>query len=461
MTTLRPYSEYKPSGIDWLGVIPAHWECRSLKGSGVRTFGGATPKSDVGEYWNGDVVWATPEDVSRSTKIFGSRRTLTQQGLSSCAARIAPAGSVVLTCRAPIGNIAIAAVPLATNQGCKTLVLDPRWFGTEYLFRVLTAAKQKLQSLGDGSTFAEISTNGVSAFVIPVPPLDEQRAIADFLDAIDARVTRFIAARRRMIALLEEQKAAIINQAVTRGLDPDAPLKPSGIDWLGDIPAHWDVRRLKSHYREIDERSETGDEEQLSVSHLTGVTKRSDKTITMFQADTYEGHKLCQPGDLVVNTMWAWMGALGVSRLSGLVSPSYAVYRPRRSDGVMPEFINLLLRTRGYVDEYNRRSTGIHSSRLRLYPDQFLNIAVAVPPINEQRELFGASQAIDQQAKQSAAKYSREIELVQEYRTRLFSDVVTGKLDVRGVDLPAVEEVVDASIESITSEWQPVGEVVE
>ena len=108
--------------------------------------------------------------------------------------------------------------------------------------------------------------------------------------------------------------------------------RPSGVEWLGDVPEYWEVRPAKWYYREVDERSGTGEEELLSVSHLTGVTPRSEKNITMFKAESYVGHKLCREGDLVINTMWAWMAALGVARQTGIASPDYAVYRPTRLD---------------------------------------------------------------------------------------------------------------------------------
>lgn len=111
-------------------------------------------------------------------------------------------------------------------------------------------------------------------------------------------------------------------------LKPYAEYKDSGQRWLGQIPAAWQLRRAKFLFREIDERSKTGKEELLSVSHKTGVTPRSEKSVTMFLAKSNVGHKLCRPQDLVINTLWAWMAALGVSRHKGIVSPAYGVYRP-------------------------------------------------------------------------------------------------------------------------------------
>ena len=145
------------------------------------------------------------------------------------------------------------------------------------------------------------------------------------------------------------------------------------------LPDGWEAHRLKYNYREIDHRSQTGDEEMLSVSHITGITPRSQKNVTMFKAETNIGLKICEPDDIVVNTMWAWMAAMGVSAYSGIVSPSYGVYRPI-NEIYNPKYLNLLLRTNEYQAEYMRRSTGIRLSRLRLYPDKFLDIRFILPP---------------------------------------------------------------------------------
>lgn len=105
-------------------------------------------------------------------------------------------------------------------------------------------------------------------------------------------------------------------------------LRDSGVPWLQEIPTHWGIERARWLFRERDRRSETGEEEMLTVSHLTGVTPRSEKDVTMFEAETNEGYKICEPGDLVINTLWAWMGAMGIAPLKGIVSPAYMITPP-------------------------------------------------------------------------------------------------------------------------------------
>ncbi|EKO3839721.1 restriction endonuclease subunit S, partial [Vibrio harveyi] len=127
-------------------------------------------------------------------------------------------------------------------------------------------------------------------------------------------------------------------------------MKDSGVDWIGVIPEHWEVKRAKYIFDEVDERSKTGDEELLSVSHMTGVTPRSEKNVNMFMAEDYSGSKLCRENDLVINIMWAWMGALGVSSQVGIVSPSYGVYRQKVKDTFNPVYLEYLLKSTKYVE---------------------------------------------------------------------------------------------------------------
>jgi len=181
----------------------------------------------------------------------------------------------------------------------------------------------------------------------------------------------------------------------------------------------------------MDERSKTGNEEQLSVSHITGVTPRSQKNITMFKAESYVGHKICRPGDLAVNTMWAWMAALGVSRHEGIISPAYAVYRQRAPEHLLSDYADHLLRIAPYKLNYLSRSTGLRASRLRLYPDEFFKIPIIIPPKDEQQRIVDSISIDTATLNTAIARTEREIALMQEYRTRLTADVVTGKLDVR------------------------------
>lgn len=232
-------------------------------------------------------------------------------------------------------------------------------------------------------------------------------------------------------------------QEERESLGPYASYRPARVHWLGDIPNHWSEKRGKFFFREIDERSESGEEELLSVSHTTGVTPRSQKNVTMFKAESYVGHKIARPNDIVINTMWAWMSALGVSMDVGIVSPAYGVYRPRNDADFLPAYLDYLLRTPMLRWEYICRSTGIRSSRLRLYPGQFLDIAFPCPPREEQERMVAFLRAKDAQVRRLIRNKRRLIGLLNEQKRAIINRTVT-----RGLNP-------DAAMKPTGIDWMP------
>jgi len=251
--------------------------------------------------------------------------------------------------------------------------------------------------------------------------------IATFLDQETAEIDALIEAKQRLLDLLEKRRA-IVTEAIMRGLDPVAPMRPSGIDWLGDIPAHWKTERSRWLFQERDERSIAGEEELLTVSHLTGVTPRSEKNVNMFEAETNEGYKLCFAGDLVINTLWAWMGAMGTARVDGIVSPAYNVYTP--GSRIDPDYVDALVRIPVFAQEVTRYSKGVWSSRLRLYPEGFFETYMPVPPIEEQREIVGHIAAETTKIDRLRAATEHSITLLKERRGALIAAAVTGQIDI-------------------------------
>lgn len=273
-----------------------------------------------------------------------------------------------------------------------------------------------------------IDRSDIHTIPVAVPPLPIQRAIADFLDRETARLDALVAAKERVLGLLGEKRRAVISRAVTRGLDARAPLRDSGISWLGEIPAHWDTERSRWLFRERDQRSETGEEELLTVSHLTGVTPRSEKDVNMFEAATTEGYKICLSGDLVINTLWAWMGAMGVSPVNGIASPAYNVYQP--GPKLEPRYIDALVRLPVFAQEVTRYSKGVWSSRLRLYPEGFFEVFFPVPSLGEQRAIVDHISKETQKLDELRIATERTTVLLKERRAALIAAAVTGQIDV-------------------------------
>ena len=227
---------------------------------------------------------------------------------------------------------------------------------------------------------------------------------------------------------MAEKRRAIVAEAVMRGLDPSAPLRPSGIDWLGEIPAHWEIERSRWLFTERDQRSQTGEEEMLTVSHLTGVTPRSEKDVNMFEAESTAGYKLCFAGDLAINTLWAWMGAMGTARVDGIVSPAYNVYTP--GPRLLPDYVDALVRIPVFAQEVTRYSKGVWSSRLRLYPEGFFETWWPVPPLDEQQQIVAHIGTETAKIDRLRTATENSIALLKERRAALIAAAVTGQLEI-------------------------------
>jgi type I restriction enzyme, S subunit len=292
---------------------------------------------------------------------------------------------------------------------------------------------QDFLSLGTGEMTGvagqqRVPTDFVRNFRVHVPPLSEQSKVVAFLDRECAHMDRLSQAKSRLIARLEEKRVAARQNLVLRGLDQDAPVKPSGLPTIGEVPAHWALRQNKTLFREVAELSGTGDEELLTVSHLTGVTPRSEKDVNMFLAESHVGYKRCRPGDLIINTMWAWMGALGVTSYTGIVSPAYGVYRLHR-EHMLPAYYHLLYRTPAYVAEMTRYSKGIWSSRLRLYPETFLSLKTLLPPMHEQVAIVDAVERVDRPLLALRETLEESVRVLHHRRRALITAAVTGAID--------------------------------
>ena len=330
--------------------------------------------------------------------------------------------------------VAINQVPVALNQDMKALSLRETECLTEFFLRWVQGLNDQLLLAWSkqGATVESIEHTYLAETFIALPPLAEQFAIVAFLDRETAKIDALVDEQQRLIELLKEKRQAVISHAVTKGLDPKAPMKHSGVEWLGEVPEHWDIVRAKTVYRERDERSTDGSEELLSVSHLTGVTPRSEKTVNMFEAETTEGYKKVYKTDFVINTLWAWMGAMGSSKFEGIASPNYHVYA-LRGDGFSADYMELMCRINSFIRFIGSRSRGVWSSRLRFYPDDFFELMLPAPSLSEQIAIIRFVENTTGAFREITANSERAIALLQERRAALISAAVTGKIDVRGL----------------------------
>jgi len=436
---MKRYPVYKDSGVEWLGEIPEQWEVIKIKWLVAIKITDGPHETPI--FSETGYPFISAEAIQNNKIDFNRRRGNIDKELHRhYCKKCKPLKDDILMCKSgsTTGKVAIVDTdiefsiwsPLALIRANKIIII-PKFLFYSMLEQSFQEQVQLSWSFG---TQPNIGMGIIENLYLIVPPPEEQKAIAYFLDHKLEQIEQYIRNKQRLIELLNEQKTAIINRAVTKGINPNAPMKHSGIEWLGEIPAHWELKRAKYYLYEVDERSQTGTEELLSVSHITGVTPRSEKNITMFQAESYEGYKTCKIGDIVCNIMWAWMGALGISNYSGIVSSSYGVYRQITSENFSSAYLDYLIRTHTYIYEYNCRSKGIRLSRLRMYTEDFFDILLIKPPKEEQQKILNYIEIESDKIALAIAQIEKEIELIQEYRTTLISDAVTGKIDVRGFD---------------------------
>lgn len=332
------------------------------------------------------------------------------------------------------GNIAIMeGLHNGFGMGSSELfVFRPKSIDTKFFFYWLQnnafVQKAKATMTGTGG-LKRVSPVFTRNCPIHIPPYKDQNRIALYLDGKLAQVNILIANVQAQIEKLKAYKQSVITEVVTKGLDPTMPMKDSGVEWIREIPAHWEIKRGKALFKESEARSADGSEELLTVSQYTGITPRSQKNVTMFEALSLEGYKICEIGDIAANTMWLWAGAIGVSEYRGVISPSYNVYRQRGNDFI-PRYLDHLLRAPMLVQEYASLSTGIRSSRLRLYPKDFLNIMFPVPPIEEQQAILDALSSKFSAVDRLIAIKQAKIEKLEQYKRSLIYEYVTGKKEV-------------------------------
>lgn len=408
---IQKYTTYKPSGVEWLGDIPEHWEVRTLK-SFSKIVNGATPSSSILSYWDGHIIWVTPTDINNINVIESSERTITERGFQSCGTTLVPKGSIVLTTRAPIGKLVIAGVELCTNQGCKSIVLNRANISGSFVYFILLICNAKLNSLGTGTTFMELSNKELKNFQLPIPPLSEQTRIAEFLDTKTALIDKAIGIKEKQIELLKERRQIMIHRAVTRGIDPNVKLKPSGVEWIGDIPEHWEVKALK-HIAKL-QSGETISAEQFV-----------EEGYPVFGGNGFRGYSSSFTNEgkyALIGRQGALCGNVNYAEGKFYASEHAIVVYPIRNENF------LWLGETIKIADFNRLSQSAAQPGIAV--SVIKNVLFPYPPIEEQEKL--AKYILDLSSKIATAisLKEQEIEKLKEYKSVLINSAVTGKIKV-------------------------------
>lgn len=442
--TLQPYPSYKDSGVSWLGEVPEQWEVRRIK----TLFREKDERSGDG---NGLLL-----SLTRARGIVpqseASNRMASAEDLSKY--KVCRPGDLVMNrMQAWSGMFAVSSREGLVSPDYSVFAAigasKVKYF--EYLLKTPILVDQFAQrSKGIGSGFNRLYTPEFGTVPCGVPPLPEQYAIVRFLDHEDRRIRRYIAAKKKLIVLLNEQKQAIIHRAVTRGLDPSVALKPSGVAWLGTIPTHWDVSRSRRLFAVRTELARPGDV-QLSSTQAYGVIPQSE-----FEAKVgrkvvrismhLEKRRHVEKSDFVIS-MRSFQGGLERAWASGAIRSSYVVLRPE--PGVDVNFFTYLFKSQGYIGALQATADFIRDGQDLTYAN-FRRVDLPLVPLDEQRQIARLVGKAISDIEASISRLHGELDLVHEYHTRLITDVATGKLDVReaAARLPDVIEAPDTLDES-------------
>ncbi len=422
---MRRYDSYKDSGVAWIGEIPEHWEIRSLrnflsyvsiKGHGDKQLLSVTRENGVivrnveSKEENHNFV---PDDLSGYKLVEEGQFVINKMkswqgsyGVSSYTGIVSPAYYV---CNLRIENKRFFNIAIRSKSYVP--------FFTQY-------------SKGIRVDQWDLSPIALKNIPFIVPPLDEQQNIVEFLDEKTTKIDTYIQEKEKEIRSLEELKQAEIAFAVTHGINPDAPMKDSGIAWIGEIPEHWEIRSLRNFLSYVSIKGH-GDKQLLSVTRENGVIVRnveSKEENHNFVPDDLSGYKLVEEGQFVINKMKSWQGSYGVSSYTGIVSPAYYVCNLRIEN---KRFFNIAIRSKSYVPFFTQYSKGIRVDQWDLSPIALKNIPFIVPPLDEQQQIVEYIQQKTAQIDKYIADAKRQIDSLKEYRQRLICDAVTGRINVQ------------------------------
>lgn len=435
MKQFKRYPKYKDTGIEWLGEIPEGWELKKTKFLS-NIFNGDSLNDSQKAKFSADQLIGTPyistKDINVDNAEVCYRNGLTIP-VNIKGFKIAPNNGTLLCIE---GGSAGKKIAVLNQNVCfvnKLACFIPKsGFDSKFQFYSLQGTLFQTQfSLGMTGLIGGVALSLIKEFIMLAPTLTQQIAIAAFLDEKTAKIDKAIAQKEKMIELLKERKQIIIQNAVTKGIDPKAKMKDSGIEWIGEIPEGWEVKRLKYILDERNERSKDGSEPLFMMSQIYGLVIRSDFHEKAEVASTTIGNKRVHKNDLVFNKLKAHLGVFFKSTIEevGIVSPDYAVYK---SKGIFSDlkYLEILFRHPAYISIFICKATGIVEGLIRLYTHDLLSIKVPVPPKRIQLDILEFIETQSSKIDKAIAIQEQQIAKLKEYKSILIDNAVTGKIKV-------------------------------
>ncbi len=447
MSRYQAYAEYKDSGIDWIGNIPTDWDMWKIAHACPYVASGTTPKSDGEIYYGGENLWVTTGEL-REDVIFDTQKKVTDKALIDLPTlRVHPKGSVAIAMYgATIGRLGIFGNDATTNQAC--CVMPPsEILHNKYLFYWLYATRQEIINLSSGGGQPNVNQEKIASLKVSAPTFLQQENIANFLDHETLRIDLLIEKQQGLIALLKEKRQAVISHAVTQGLNPNAPLKDSGVEWLGKVPEHW-VSKIKLNSVAQSNRGSFVNgpfgsdllaheliDDGVPVIYIrdlnrTGYVRKSTVCVSEEKALQLDVCRVTS-GDVLISKVGDPPGEACIypaNEPDAIITQD--VIRIRIDvEIVNPEYLIMLLNSdfgRIVIDDIS-----VESTRKRVSLGDFKGLRFIFPPQNEQNEILEYLFLQTKKFDNLIDKANTTINLIKERRTALISAAVTGKIDVR------------------------------
>lgn len=431
--------EMKDSGVEWIGEIPKEWGIKPLKA--LFSFGKGLPITKENLKENGIPVISYGQIHAKwnsgTTLHDELKRYVDNKYLKTNPSSLVKKGDFILADtsedREGCGNCAYIDKDETLFAGYHTIILkslcncDNKYFA--YLF-ITDAWRSQIRMRVTGVKLFSISKRILANTSVIIPC--NANEIVSYLDKKCTQIDKLIENQQKQIEKLKAYKQSIITETVTKGLNPNVPMKDSGVEWIGEIPEHWGISRIKNHFSLRNEKNYEADISKVNLISLyteLGVVQHSDIVETTGnRAVTAEGYKIVHKGDIVVNIILCWMGAIGKSNYNGVTSPAYDIYKPINKTN--SDYYHYLFRTKRFNGECYRYGRGIMLMRWRTYSTEFSSINIPVPPLSEQQKI---AEYLDKKCTQIDNLISikqQKIEKLQQYKKSVIYEYVTGKREV-------------------------------
>lgn len=433
----KQYEKMKDSGIEWLGEIPSHWTLLQNKYLLNEVFTGGTPNSSNHEFWTeGEegINWVSIGDMTKNNNIYDTNKKITLNGLKDKNLKVMPVGTILYSIYASLGKIATLQIPATTNQAILGLDVNLNKIDSKFYKYWLEQLEQNIKIFSNSTTQDNISQETVRSLPVFLPSFHEQNEIVKFLDHRTQKIDKLIEKKERLIELLKEKRQVLINETVTKGLNPNVKMKDSGIEWIGEIPEHWEVKKVKHIFEVLRGGTPSTIEKDYWDGEVVWVTpvdlskqgkfiNTSDRTITE-KGILNSSATIARKGSLILSTR-APIGTISVANVNLTTNQGCHSLELKNNNNIL-FYYHYFNAANNYLQSIGRGTTFLEISK-----NDLSNMSVIQAPKDEEQEITSYIESKTSKIDRTLDKLNLQIQQLKEYRQTLIFNAVTGKIDVR------------------------------